>query len=65
MIKVILDSINVPNSPLLQAFAADYGYIDLTDFASFIESQYGFKLTKEDFDKDNQDQLQIWIKLFK
>ena len=63
MIKVVLNSIHVQNSPLLLEFAAPEGYMDLTEFAFFFEEKFGFKLTSDDF-KDST-KLARWIKQFK
>jgi len=49
MIKVVLNSIHIQNSPLFSEFATPQGYIDLTEFAFFFEEEFGFKLTSDEF----------------
>jgi hypothetical protein len=63
MIKIVLNSITVQNSPLLQEFATPEGYVDLTEFATFFEEEYGFRLTNEDF--KNSTLLARSLKQFK
>lgn len=63
MIKVVLSSIAVQNSPLLEEFTTPEGYVDLTEFATFFEEEYGFRLTNEDF--KNSTLLARSLKQFK
>ena len=63
MIKVILDSLQVPNSPLLQDLVLE-GEVDLTMFACFVETEFGFRLTEEDFALEKQERMKQWMLQF-